>query len=47
MKDNAVHVRIDGQELLINGMAEHLGVLNMSQQKKKQINHLGRMDKEF
>jgi hypothetical protein len=42
MKDDAMHVRIDGQELLINGMAEHLGKLNQKRHKKKQIHHLGR-----
>ncbi len=40
-----MHVRNDGQELLINWMAEHLGVLNQKRQKKKQIDHLGRVDK--
>ena len=47
MKDNAVHVQKDGQELLINGMAVLIGRLNQKKQKKKQIHHLGRMDKEF
>jgi len=37
-----MHVRIDGQELLINRMAVHIGKLNQKKQKKNQIHHLGR-----
>ena len=37
-----MHVRKDEQELLINGMAVHIGKLYQKRQKKNQIDHHGR-----